>query len=559
MDKRIRNAIIVSFWAYIFCALLTPALIKIADIKITSRVQTLLLFLPGILCSYLAFLATCKLWDFVVTKIKNKKNHGDEIKNEHEMNAEEIVEEVIEAAEEPVEETAEGTATFEKKKSPVAAIIAIVALIAVLAVAAVFVVRHFNKSLDEETAEPIVEVTAAHHTNAHGYPSWSIHYAMDENSNVTYSYLDENAQTVTLTSDEVNTKLNEVVATCGEMTLDNRTLQYYYGDSLNTFYNQYYTYISYMMDTSAPLDSQMDSSMGDGTTTWQNTFLQSGLSSFYSTAAMVQEAEKNSFTMSEDDQSYLNSMMDLETLAMMYGYPDSITLIKALLGPMATVESYQQYIKDTMLASCYTQFLAESIEITDQEIEDYYNANESVFLGQNIQKIDQNVMNIRHILIQPEAAEDGTISEEAWAAAETEAQRILDEWKAGEATETSFGELAGTYSTDTGSSSMGGLYEDVYPGQMVTEFNDWCFDEARQPGDTDIVKTTYGYHIMYYVSEGDYIYWKNMCEETLLSEKVVAIRDELLEAYEVTADIANMILLDTSVATTPAAETADAE
>ena len=479
----------------------------------------------------------------------------EEMTDAVEETIEEETEEVAEAIEEETEEELSAPA---KKKSPVAAIIAIVALIAVLAVAAVFAVKHFNKALEEETAEPIVEVTAAHHTNAHGYPSWSIHYAMDENSNVTYSYLDENAQTITLTSDEVNTKLNEVVATCGEMTLDNRMLQYYYSDSINSFYNQYYSYISYMMDTNAPLDSQMDTSNGNGTTTWQNTFLQSGLDSFYSVAAMVQEAEKVGFEMSEDDAAYLSSMQDLETLAMMYGYPDAITLIKALLGPMATVESYQQYAEDMYIAECYAASLAEAIEITDEEIENYYDVNESTFLAQNIQKTDKANIDVRHILIQPEAAEDGTISEEAWTAAEAKAQEILDGWKAGEATETSFGDLAEEHSTDTGSSSMGGLYEDVYPGQMVTEFNDWCFDEARQTGDTDIVKTTYGYHIMYFVAKSEDVYWKTLCQEAILSEKVIAMRDAMLENYEVTADTANMILLDVSVATKPTtAETAE--
>ena len=320
---------------------------------------------------------------------------------------EQAAEEVIEAA---VEETVEETPA--KKKSPVVAIVAIAALVAVLIVAAVFAVKYFNRSLDAN--EPIVEITEAHHTNAHGYPSWSIHYAMDDSSNVTYSYLDENAQTITLTADEVNTKLNEVVASCGEMTLDNRTLQYYYDDSLSSFYNQYYSYISYMMDTNAPLDSQMDTSNGNGTATWQSTFLQSGLDSFYSVAAMVQEAEKNEFVMSEDDAYYLESMKDLDTLAMMYGYPDAITLIKALLGPMATVESYQQYAEDMYVAKCYAAYLSEQIQITDEEIDAYYAANENTFLAQGIQKSDLKNMNIRHILIQPEAAEDGTMSEEAW-------------------------------------------------------------------------------------------------------------------------------------------------
>lgn len=442
-----------------------------------------------------------------------------------------------------------------RKKSPIAIIIVAVLAVALI-VAAVFAVRHFNSALNEETTETVAEAKAAHHTNAHGYPSWSIHFHTHEgDNNLHYSYLNENAEEITLTADEVNTLLNEQVASCGEKTLDNRMLQYYYNEGISTFYNQYYSYISYMMDTSAPLDSQMDTSMGTGTTTWQQTFLDSGLTNFYTVAAMLQEADKNGFTLSDDEQVYLNSLLDLETLSMYYGYPDAVTLLKDMIGPMATVDSYQQYIKDTTLASCYTETLANGIEITDQEIDDYYAANESVFTSQNIQKIDQNVMNVRHILIQPEAAEDGTMSDEAWATAETEAQRILDQWKDGEATESTFSDLANEFSTDPGSNTMGGLYEEVYPGQMVTEFNDWCFDEARQPGDTAIVKTSYGYHIMYYVSEGDYIYWKNMCEEALLSEKVIAIRDEILAGYETTEDTSRMILLDSSTATTPATET----
>ena len=42
---------------------------------------------------------------------------------------------------------------------------------------------------------------------------------------------------------------------------------------------------------------------------------------------------------------------------------------------------------------------------------------------------------------------------------------------------------------------------------MVTEFNDWCFADGRDAGDYGLVKTEYGYHIMYY-SGSDYA-WKS--------------------------------------------------
>ena len=117
--------------------------------------------------------------------------------------------------------------------------------------------------------------------------------------------------------------------------------------------------------------------------------------------------------------------------------------------------------------------------------------------------------NVRHILVGFEGGTTDettgavTYSDEEKAAAKATAEEVLTEWKSGEATEASFAGLAAEKSTDTGSTANGGLYEDIYPGQMVTNFNDWCFDEARQPGDHGIVETEYGYHIMYFVGDSE--------------------------------------------------------
>lgn len=74
-------------------------------------------------------------------------------------------------------------------------------------------------------------------------------------------------------------------------------------------------------------------------------------------------------------------------------------------------------------------------------------------------------------------------------------------------TEEYFAELANTYSEDDGSNTSGGLYDSVMQGQMVEEFDAWCFDESRNSGDTGIVygeSSSYaGYHVMYFVGEGD--------------------------------------------------------
>ena len=127
-------------------------------------------------------------------------------------------------------------------------------------------------------------------------------------------------------------------------------------------------------------------------------------------------------------------------------------------------------------------------------------------------------VNVRHILIQAEAGEDGTWSEEALTKAQVEANRILDEFKAGEQTEESFAALAEQYSEDEGSKANGGLYENVARGQMVEAFNDFCFAEGRKVGDTAVVYGSNGqyagYHVMYFSGEGE-LYSKLLAENSL--------------------------------------------
>ncbi len=115
----------------------------------------------------------------------------------------------------------------------------------------------------------------------------------------------------------------------------------------------------------------------------------------------------------------------------------------------------------------------------------------AVLFLDNASKYDVNVVNVRHILIQPAGSEEAASS----------AQALLDQFLSGDQTEASFAELAKANSADS-NAAEGGLYENVYPGQNVPAFNDWCFDAARQPGDTGIVETDYGYHVMYFVGEG---------------------------------------------------------
>ena len=149
-----------------------------------------------------------------------------------------------------------------------------------------------------------------------------------------------------------------------------------------------------------------------------------------------------------------------------------------------------------------------------------------------------NLVNVRHILVSyeggtyDETTGATTYSDEEKAAAKAKAQEILDAFNAGEKTEDAFGALATEKTTDPGSKENGGLYEDVYPGQMVASFNDWCFDAARKTGDTAIVETEYGCHVMYFVGTSETTYRDLMIESALRSEDMAAWENGLIEAAE---------------------------
>lgn len=104
--------------------------------------------------------------------------------------------------------------------------------------------------------------------------------------------------------------------------------------------------------------------------------------------------------------------------------------------------------------------------------------------------------------------------------------------------------MANENSSDPGSNTNGGLYEDVYPGQMVETFNDWCFADGRQPGDYGIVKTDYGYHIIFFVGAGDEIYWFQTAKEDYLSDLAVKIQDEITAKYAFVSYVDQAALVD---------------
>ena len=136
-------------------------------------------------------------------------------------------------------------------------------------------------------------------------------------------------------------------------------------------------------------------------------------------------------------------------------------------------------------------------------------------------------VDVRHILFK--TGTPYATAEEARA----KADEIYQEWVKAGASEERFIELCAEYSTD-GNASNGGIYTGVYPGQMVQTFNDWCFDEARKPGDHDIVDTDFGSHMMYFIQKN--VSWETAVTNGLLTRDYEALMGAQEKKTPVTTD-----------------------
>ena len=458
--------------------------------------------------------------------------------------------------------------------------------------------------------------------------------------------------------------------TVGSHELSNAEMNYFYIDAVNNFLSQYGSYATlFGLDTTKPLNEQIvNEETGE---TWADDFIQSASESARAIYALADAADAAGFTLSEDTLTELDMMVsNLEAYAVLYGYSDADSYVKAMYGRGASLDSYVEYTKVSMLADAYynayaeeltyedadlraveaenynqfssysynyyyvaaTKFLeggteneegevtysdeekAASVEaakeaadsLTLEEIDSVEKFNEAIsqlsinaeteatstacedylytsvlstasewitadgrkegdkgvianettstdedgnevttingyyvvyFLGSN----DNNfpLADVRHILVSfeggttDETTGTTTYTDEEKAAAWAAAEEILNTWKSGEATEESFAVLATEKSTDTGSQANGGLYEAVYPGQMVEPFETWCFDD-RKVGDTGLVETTYGVHVMYYSGDNATTYRDYMITSQLKNEDVSAWYEALVEAMTVT-------------------------
>lgn len=380
----------------------------------------------------------------------------------------------------------------------------------------------------------------------------------------------------TVEDKKVEQKADVVVANMGDLELTNAQLQIYYWSEVYGFLNNYYYYLSYLgFDYTASLSEQ--ACYFDSTLTWEQYFLDSAIQVWQSNVAFAEAAKQEGFVLPEDYRAELDGMEEqLQNTADEGGYESLDAMVQESFGAGVTFADYQEYMEVYYLGYAYFEELYNAIDPTAEDIEAYFTANEEALAAEGITKDGTYTIDVRHILVMidnivaemekaeestpdtqteegettedGETAEDGETTEEEdeyteaqWAACLAAAQKIYDEYLAGEQTEERFGELANQYSHDQdGEVEDGGIYTYVSEGDMVEDFNSWCFEEGRQPGDTDIVKTQFGYHIMYFVGSEEV--WFTQTRSAYISDRSNQIVEDILAQFTIEINYKNIVL-----------------
>lgn len=284
-------------------------------------------------------------------------------------------------------------------------------------------------------------------------------------------------------------------------------------------------------DPDRSLDTQI-CEIDTSVSTWQQYFLRQALNTWHTAQALVLQGAEEGLPVEEafqpDPKNYAKYLTDIPATKYLYRYEKAFQ-------PNTMHQAFLDNIPETLEALAGDKGYADAQDMAQKAfgissdalaamMETYnrgymYFTNLTYYVAPDEEAVeaarrelsaagaleDGNYVDIRHLLLIPEGAQpgaDGTVTctEEDWAACEEQAQALLADWAnpKNKPTEGSFATMAFRNSQDAGTALDGGAYRRIRKGQLIDSLDAWCFASERQPGDTEILRSPYGIHILYF-------------------------------------------------------------
>ncbi len=306
------------------------------------------------------------------------------------------------------------------------------------------------------------------------------------------------------------------VLKCGDYAMDADEFQYYFGYQYAAVLD---AYGDGAFDPKQPLEDQPY----DDTRSWADFMIEQALNLAEQTQQLCLAAKAAGFTLPADAEQ--NAVTDEE--AKKQGYAGVAEYLTANYGEGADMEGYRAFLTDMSTASAYSEQLMNAKTYTDEEIERFYDEHATDYA--EIFHLPKNYdcpLDLRVIRFYP----DDPGSNDDWQAAEQRANRVADQFRAGES-DAAFAKLADEHTEDF-NCPEGGLYPGVHPGQYPA-LDGWLFakDSRRAPGDWELLREDDAWALCYVSAVGERPYWMIVAEDDLRTADYVSALDALNKTY----------------------------
>lgn len=333
----------------------------------------------------------------------------------------------------------------------------------------------------------------------------------------------------TVSLEDLKAAYSTVVLELGDQKVDLELLQIAYWTA---FVNFLYRNSEYIANYNLVLGKPLREQTVPGTDhTWQQYFLNEAVTTLHNYLAAIQAAKAEGITFPKELQESVDAdMAEMEKAAKDEGYTDMDAYVAYLYGPGCTFKAIKDYNYLSICSNYYQNTCISKMDITDQMVDEYYEAHRQDFVNAGMLQDDRIVYQVRHIWV---AVDEGVTDEQVWEDARIKAQGLLDTYLAGEKTEESFSQLALEKSDDNETYLSGGFINGLVPQSTYPEaFKQWYLDTNRKAGDVALVKTELGYHVMYYI--GIIPTWRYEATNSLTNTMVGSIIPEAVAKHPLT-------------------------
>lgn len=291
----------------------------------------------------------------------------------------------------------------------------------------------------------------------------------------------------------------------GSHSIKREEYDFYYALSRTSFLNTYGSYLSYMgVDTSQDIDSQtytQDMTFGDY-------FAQQAVGQMQSTYALLDKANEEGFTYDVSEE-LANFEADLNAAASENNV-SADTYLTQLYGDEATLDHIKTYYSNYVVSTMFQNHISESFDITDDEIDTYYEDNKDTYdlvdyriftVNADIPEDTTESDETSESLTDEEKAAQDAEKEAQTTAAMAEAKATADAFLAEVTDENSFIKQCAIHDSSYADASAS-LKEDAAKSSISpTDVADWLFDASRSEGDTTVIEnaSNNSYAIVYFI------------------------------------------------------------